>query len=197
MFDTTQPFRIEIQSGGVRTCRLNFPSDQKLSERTRKQKSLFVDKGNGKTRRDEVEIEDFDIELFEKIRIAGDDAKDEFDKYEASMAIDRLTKAEIVSCEKEGDKFVITLLVFGDVETVHRLREPRRGDIVAYDRSVVSRETDNRKKVTYVWAELGPGGTLYDKLQVSASGYAPASSVPIIHKAIVVSELNRVNSPEA
>lgn len=192
MFDLSQPFKIEIESGGVISCRLNFPTDKQWIDRTRKQKTLIVDLGHGKTRTDSTNMENYDSDLFEKIRIEGDP----FDKYEASLAIAMLSKGEIESCEKDSEGFTITMTVFGGVETVHRLKLPKRADLVEYDRGAVQRINDSKSKVASIWVELESSGKLYDKLLVSTEGYAAGTAVPLIHKTRVISELNEANSPE-
>lgn len=193
MFNSKEPFRVEIQSGGLRVCRVNFPSDDKWIQRALKQKLLRIDIGAARSRTDVTPIEPFDNALFKELLI--EDPQQEFDEYEASLVIDTLAKANLVGQEQDAAKITIKLAVFGGVETVHVLRHPRRRQVVEYGREAVKVENVPRGAETKLSIE--PSGRLYDQLLEGREGYAEESAVPIVHKDAVIAVVIRAQTPEA
>lgn len=139
--------------------------------------------GRGKSKVDVIGAEAAAQELFDKIRV--DSGGDSFDAAEAAVVIVKLERADLEVLERQGNTFHVTIRVLGGFEAIHVLKMPSQQQILEYDRSSTSRITSRRAQEIRTFLE--PSGALYDKLIVSASGYA--GKVPIVHKAAVVNEI--------
>ncbi len=92
------------------------------------------------------------------------------------------------------DSTRVKICVFGDREIEFTMRNPRRRQIVEYGRAAVNFTSTSKGGETKL--SLEPSGRLFDELFVKATGYADGSSVPIIHKDVVVVEVIRLQNPE-
>jgi galactokinase len=194
LFDTAKPFNVEIQSGGIRKCSLKYPSDAQWIERTKSQRIIQTDLGRGKSRNSTTPIERFDEELFKKL--LTEQPVDEFDEYEASLAIDRLAKCEIIDAEDIGNNEVkISAEVFGGAIIHVVFKHPRRRLVAEYS-DAVAKKTHNRTGAE-IRVFLEPADPFFKAVFVSAGGYAEGSAIPIVHKDTLVTELARIQNPEA
>jgi len=189
MFDSNRQYEIRIPSGTMKKCVLRFPSDQELIERTRAQKTIRRQVGRN-TETSAPGAPAVNLELFQKIRIDTDGQS--FDEHEATAALARLERIEILDCERAGDTFTVRMNVPGG-EVTHALRMPTQADISAYARSSVRRQEGRREVTTVV--DLAPAGALWQKLAAGTTGYAEGSAVPICHQDAalveVLSEIDR------
>ncbi len=192
-FDTTQVFIVEIQSGARRSATLKYPTDAQWVARTNAQKIIRTDLGRGKSSSKSTPLESWDQTLFTE-RLQGEPTLP-FDEYEASMAIDRLARAEVIESELVGDDSTrVKISVFGDREAEFIMRNPRRRQIVEYGRAAVTFMSTAKGGETRL--SLEPSGRLFDELLVKSTGYAEGSVIPIIHKDVVVVEVIRLQNPE-
>lgn len=210
MFDATQPFIVEISSGGIRRCELNYPSDQDWKQRAQRQRILQQNLGRGKSTSSLTPIEDWDLELFTKLLRSKPEV--EFDLFEASMVLDRLAAADVVKSEVTNDSIMVRLAVFGvatgptpgaDFDELFAgrrtvtltLKAPRRKDVIEYGREAV--KTVNTRNASETRVSIEPAERLFDRLLLSSSGYAENSPIPIVHKDAAIVELIRLQNPEA
>ena len=183
MFSTEKTFEIRIISGGVKICKLRWPTDAEWCTRSKRLRTVRRFVGTGQATTEVAGAARADAELFELIRIDKDGAS--FDEAEASRAIGKL-EAATSTVELEGDVYVVTLAVPGG-EVRHRLKIPRQSDIAEYARGAVKRTEERRSIVTTV--NLEAGGVLWGKISDGTEGYAEGSGVPVTHKDLAVSEM--------
>lgn len=198
MFDSRKEYEVRIPSGGIKTCVLRFPTDDQFIARTRAQRTIRRESG-GVVTSEAPNTHRANLELFEQIRIDKDGVP--FDEFEATKAIERIERIEVIGCDRAGEEFAVRMRVPGG-EVVHRLRVPMQADIVAYARGSVHRRDQRRESVTII--DLTPAGVLWGKISAGVDGYAEGSVVPITHKdaAIVemlseMEEMFRDSDPEA
>lgn len=171
-----------------KTAVLGLPNNEQLTERMDSQKSLRRNLGRRKSTTDYVPNTKGDLTLFDKIRIDKDGT--EFDEFEASSAVSRLIFVDVVSCERVGDQYKVTLKTpFGEVS--HLLNIPLQRDLQRYRRNVVT-SVDLPHGLEELRSRSGPAGDLYDTVSVSIDGYTdefkPANA-PTHHKSAAVIEL--------
>ena len=183
MFDSRKEYEVRILSGGLKTCVLKFPTDDQWIAHTRAQRTVRRMAG-GLLTTEVPNAHRANLELFEAIRLDKDGAA--FDEFDATKAIGRIERIEIVESERIGEEFAIRLKVPGGIVT-HRLRVPTQADIVAYGRGSVQRRDQRRESVTTV--DLTPAGVLWNKVIAGIEGYADGSMVPIIHKDAAIVEM--------
>jgi hypothetical protein len=182
IFDATKPFVVPILSGGEKRCEVRFPSDDEWAAWARSQRTVRNFLGRGKSQSRDLNMEEANVALFEKIRLDKDGP--EFDEAEAGMVIGRIERCTITSIERDGNNYVIEMKVPG-ARVTHVLRMPTAKEMADHDRASVSVVAARRSVETRAFLE--PGGELYDKLHVSHEGYAGA--VPLNHKSATVSEI--------
>lgn len=192
MFSTQAEFICKILSGGAKQCTLRWPTDAEWCERTRKQKTIRRQLGRGQTAVEAPGSQRSNLDLFEKIRIDKDGPA--FDEHDASKALEKLERCEVQSVSRSGDQYSIRATVTGKrIEVEHVLRMPTEKDVFEYGGAAVHRRDGRRESITTV--ALEPGGVLYNKLFVSATGYrtngdaVTASDIPIIHKDVAIVEV--------
>lgn len=191
LFDVREPFAIEIESGGIRTCRLKFPPDQQWIERSRKIVLHRDEIAGGKTKMRVLEIEKIDEPFFRKALLPDPpDNGQNFDEFEASLALEILSRCDVESGEKADGAITVTARVFGNRSVTHVFQLPRRRHVIEYKRG--SLDIVSGTKTTEFKAYLGPSAIFYDALIVSHEGYAEGSQVPILHKDAVVTEVLRL-----
>lgn len=181
MFDSTKIFEPKIISGGIKSVALKFPSDQQWADRARAQKQVRQFLGRGKSQTVDADTAAADLQLFKSLRV---DDTGTYDASEAQAFLDRLERCEVVSAEWEGDTRRIEMSVPG-AKTVHVLRMPMQDQIREHEKSSTKQTFGTRSAEIRV--NLEPSGNLYDKVVVSAEGYAGA--VPIVHKVAAVTNL--------
>ena len=194
MFDSRSEFAVEIMSGGEKRCTLQYPTDAMWCAVSRKRRVVESFLGRRKSQSRVVGGEAATAELFTKIRLdslcAG---RDEFDEAEACAAIDKLSRCQVLSCEREGNAYRVTMRVYAGMlehegqlrdayqRVEHILRIPLQADSLAYSRAAVPPSTDgpNSREIRVY---LEPSAEFWAKIGTAASGYAEGSSVPIVHK---------------
>ncbi len=181
MFDANQTITMNLRaSGGVKTIRVRFPSDDDWIERQRRRKVIIKQLGRGVSETIIGQAEDTDAALLAKIRV--DEDGPDVDPFEASRIIEQLSQADVDDVTQEGDVFRVALRVLGGT-VAHLLKMPSAKDVFEYRRSF-ARVLDlpyNRQELTI---NLGAAGTLYKKLAAGTEGYL--GEVPIIHQAVAV-----------
>ena len=170
-----------------KTAVLGLPTNQQMIDRLDQQKSIRRSIGRRKSQTEFIPNLKADLDLFMKIR---QDKGAEFDEYEASNAVSKLTYCEVTDCQRAGDEYQITVKTpFG--ETVHTVGIPTQRDIAFYRRMVVS-ATDLPHGQEELRYRIGPAVSLYDSVAQGISGYAESfkpADVPPHHKSAVVVEL--------
>lgn len=175
--------RIHPKSAVVR-----LPTNREMLERLNQNKSIRRSIGRRKSQIESIPNLQADLSLFNAIRM--DKAGAEFDEYEASSVIGKVTYNEVTDCQRDGDTYRITLKTpFGD--TTHVLGIPSQRDITVYRRSVVSSIDlpHNQEEVRF---RIEPAVVLYDSVLSKFEGYAAdfkVEDVPPHHKSSVVVEL--------
>ncbi len=185
MFNSQAEFEIPILSGGVKKCKLRFPTDAEWCEASRKRKVLRESIGRGKSQSRVLGTEASSAELFAKVRIDKDGAP--FDGAEAGAAIARLERCSVIRSERDGDAFRVTMNVAGG-QVVHLLKIPLQSDLLAFSRAAAPPIIEGRRSQE-IRTYLEPSGELWGKIGRTESGYAEASAVPIIHKDAAITEL--------
>jgi hypothetical protein len=182
MFDSSQNIPINlITPEGDKAVTVRFPTDNELSERVQRMKTVVRSLGRGKSVTEPQANEKNDLDLFHKLFVEGS----ELDEYEASNLISRLTRCKVSDSRREGNQFTVALTVPG-ANTTHTLRIPSAKQVQQYSRQVVS-VIEGRHGLQEMKLNLGASGDLYDALLISSEGYA--GGVPISHKSEVVAEV--------
>ena len=167
---------------------VRLPTSDEMLARLDAQKTIRRDLGRRKSQTEYVPNPAADLVLFNKIRLDKDGP--EFDEYEATDAINKLTYAEVTACERAGEEYNVTLrTAFGD--TTHTLRGPTRRDIMLYRRSVVA-ATDLPHGQSELRFRTEPAIDLYNAVAAKIAGYAEGitpADVPPHHMSAVVVEL--------
>jgi len=186
MFNSKERCPVIVISGGKKTAEVDFPSDKQWCDLTSKKKSVKRQTGRGLAGWEDLGNQyKIDKELFDSLNPSGD----AFDEFEASKAVEKLSKAAIEATERlDSDQIKITVSVFGKGNLVeHVMKMPTLADRVEHERE--SSSLDHQRRGMLLTVSLEPSGRLYDRLAVSTSGYAEGSSVTIVHKAAALGEL--------
>ncbi len=182
VFDAGRQVQIRLQgTGGAKTVRVRFPSDEEWVERQRRRKVIVKQLGRGVSETTIPDSAEADAALLAKIRVPEENAP-EVDAFEASRIIEQLSQAEVDDVVQVGDAFRVTLRVLGGT-VAHILKMPSAKDVFEYRRGF-ARVLDlpyNRQELII---NLAPAGALFKKLLESSEGYA--GDVPIIHQAVAV-----------
>jgi hypothetical protein len=170
---------------------VRLPRNQEVLDRLAQQKSIRRNLGRRKSRTEFLPNHAADLALFNAIRLDKGAADfQEFDEFEASTAISKLTFCEVVDCERVGDEYRVTLKTpFGD--TTHTMQIPTQRDIMLYRRLVVA-STDLPHGQEELRYRTEPAVDLYDTVVSRFEGYSASYSkneVPPHHKSAVVVEL--------
>ncbi len=202
LFDSGRILNVRIISGGVKTCKVRFPSDHEWCDRARRQKTVRKHIGRNKTVPVPQRNENENLRLFNLIRqadpeyvsgsvpgsVPGSASTPEFDAAEASLVIGQIDNNEVTEITREPDGYRVHLKAM-NIPTIHYLKFPSASQALEYHRSSSIPMDDGSLRITRVVLE--PSGVLYDRLMVSSEGYSPGSLVPITHKQAVVFELLR------
>src|SRR6185312_971184 len=112
MFNTKELFTIEILSGRLKTCKVAFPTNQQWIDLAKKRKSIRRKTGRGFSPMwEEPNKEVADLALITSIIREGNIA--DYDKFEATKMVARLSKADVSGIEHEDENFRIHMDVFG------------------------------------------------------------------------------------
>ncbi len=185
IFDVAQEFVVRVPHpdfADKKACRLRFPSDEEWAARSRRNVQVRKNLGRDKFRTDAPNAAAEDLALFEKIRIDKDGPT--FDEAEASVCIAKLETAEVTECERNGNRFTVTLKAPGGI-TKHEVKMPTLKQISEFGNGSVT-PTGRRDGAEYRIA-LEPAARLYDQLEPKPEAYAGA--VPIVHKDAVIREI--------
>jgi hypothetical protein len=185
VFDVAAQYRVKILSGGEKVCEVRWPTDAQWCDYARAHRTLQTSTGRGSTTQS-LGDEDAAAELLRAIRV--DEGGVEFDAADAVAVIDRLERAAVLECEREGAVYRVVLRVWG-VETVHVLRMPTQRQMRTYEEGSTRRMGVGRGKQE-IRGYLEPSGVLYGQLAAGAAeGYATVA--PIVHQAAVLAEVLR------
>lgn len=184
VFDRSKPITIKIMSGGVKACKVRYPTDEEWCARTRRQKIVRRQVTGGKFMTDVLNIETADADLLRKIRLDPEGV--EFTDAEASKVISKLEESEIGDVVQEGDRFQIELITkLG--KFLHVVKIPTEDAARRFSRA--SSHPISGRKLEETTVSLEPSGEFYDTVHVRTEGYADPTAIPIIHKDVVVVEL--------
>ncbi len=190
MFDQTLPIDIFVPTSEEdKKVTVSFPSDKQWMDRARKQKILVRSIGREKTTTEVTKAGDSDLALFDLIK--KDDVQ--LDSYEASYVINKLWEAEVVSSEREGNRFRVTLKTLGG-EAVHVMKRPSLRQSAEYGESLSKAIDNGRTNTREITVNIEAAGQLYDTLKVEVEGYTTVP--PIIHKAKVVRQVLDLSIPD-
>ena len=181
VFDRTGEFTIPIRLA-KKTITVRFPTDAELCRRQAMIRITLQRFGMEGTKTKVDGEERADLELIKSIKISGDD----LDGAEANFVIERLLRAEADESQREGDHFVIPIVVTGGIRTTHTLREPTIAEIRKHDRATAEDTINGRRGAEF---RISPArfGEFYDRLLKETNGYV--GEVPVSHKVVVVREL--------
>jgi hypothetical protein len=185
MFDSSQIIPVTIKSGGRKSCKVKFPSDEQWAEYVRKQRSIRRQLGRGKSQVETLGVGRAELDLFNAIR--QDEGGETFSEADAVLVINQLQRAEILSSKEETDGYQIQLKVRGGYEVAFALRMPSALQVMDYEKAAT--QIINERRTSEYRVSLDPGGRLFDSLVKadSVSGYQGA--VPIIHKCAAIAEM--------
>lgn len=179
MFNSKAIFNVPVLSGGVLRVDLRFPTDAQWCER---QRSIRVIERRHQQRKT-VGEEEASAKLFDALLVGN---PVDWEPEEKSAAIDYLEKCEVVSVDHDNDVFLVTMNVPG-ARVIHTLGIPRMKAMRKYGEVLYVTENNSRESVTR--RALEPSGDLWSSVLKGVSGYAPGSSIPIIHQDIAIQEV--------
>jgi hypothetical protein len=195
MLDISKPITVPILSGTEKRVKVLFPSTEQWCERARKQTYVrhFLGRGKSQIDGDNGKTDRINADLLAKIRQDVDGGV-VLTSAEATMVVGKLERARVVSADREGDGYRIVLqTALGEV--THVVRGVLADEELEHDRQS-TKSIDGRRE-SEIRGFLEPSGELYNKIFVSANGYAPTSrggdtaftDIPIVHKVAVVAEV--------
>lgn len=208
MFDISGEFKVKVVSEGDKLAIVTYPKDADWCARTRAITTVRKHISRSRSQYTPTDTDEFDFELFKKIRV---DNGEEFDEVEAASVINRLDSTELISITREGDRMFEVKLklyqlirtspdgdVFGRSLVTHRVRTPSaKASKKFFQESGSSPVFDGKKTESRTFLE--PSIDLYDSLFIGVEGYAyPEGTeqnkiprfIPINHKASVLSEIH-------
>ena len=198
MFDSTKPLDVQILSGGEKDCTLRFPTDQEWCAAARRRRVLETTIGSGKSQSRVLGAEEAYADLFTACRVDTDGPA--FDQAEAVAAVSKLERCKVVSCEREGNAYRVTMRAYAgrmlyegqmsDVyqRVVHLVKIPMQSDTLQFSRESVPPSRDSRA-VREIRSYLEPVGPFWAKIGTAEAGYAEGSTVPIVHKDAAINAL--------
>jgi hypothetical protein len=185
MFNTLEPFVVEINSGGVRKAKLRYPTDEEWIKRT--DAFAIIRRATGKsgaTESDILPLEEFDAKLLGDLQKPYlSENTDEFDEYEASMVLERLDRADVGEVEDSGGLITVPMTVFGDAEVKFVFNQPRRRHAVEHHRasSKLTHMVKRGKQTEEYRISMKPSLKVFAELKSSVEGYAEGSAIPANH----------------
>lgn len=187
MFDMKADIGLKIVSddGDIKKIIVRFPDDNEFIEWRRRKKILQKDLGRRNFEMQNATPSDYDLELATKLR--RDEDGPEINNADALHVMNSLANCEVENRpEREGKTFVIEMTVRNKTLTTHTLRIPSTQDMMHHDgmRSSVIHGAYGFQEIRLNYQS---SAELYDKLKVSASGYA--NDIPVVHKAEIINVL--------
>jgi len=172
---------------------LRYPTNPELLAYYSAQRFIVTDLGRRKSKIDIVPSPKADLALFTACRLGKPEP--EFDDADMAYALSILLDHRMVSCEKQGKAYLITLRVLdptgesSGVTLTHLLSMPTRKSLSDYrsKRRVPISLPNNLEEI-----RLPPDvpAALYDLLLQSSTGYADGVDVPLHHKRTVINQLD-------
>lgn len=180
MFNNKAIIEFEIPTPeGAKLAKLRWPTDAEWSARSHKRKVIQKNIGRGQTQIEQQDYSAVDLELFNAVK-TEDSA--ELDAFEAQMLLERISYAEVIDLERQGNQYVITLATAAG-DTKHTLRVPSAREIMEHRRGF-ARVVDLPYGRQQIIINLPVAGETYDKLKVSTEEYKD-DAVPVVHKSAV------------
>ncbi len=183
-----------VQGDNHKLCVLRLPTPAELTRFLNAQKTITVSLPGGATETIDPDTPQADEALFTAIRL--DKSGEPFDDAEMSHAINKITTIRIDDISREDDNYTVLLSAVGG-QTTHVISIPLHRDQAEFRRLVYRPKNLPGGKVEQRFPIEMPV-KLYDKIQVSASGYANDTPIPPHHKRAVVNalmtELNKIDS---
>lgn len=178
MFDTTKPFKARIFSGTEKACVLNYPTDKQWIDLAAQKRSILRRGTRSPQWEDLGDHRALDLDLLGAIAI--DQSAGLFDGHEAAKVIERLSVATAITVERDMDRFIVELEVYGGALVRHTLNMPTEQQQFDLERSSTLRKPT--AKGTVMEVALKPSADLWAALKGEASGYAEGSQIPVVHK---------------
>jgi hypothetical protein len=182
-FNASKIYEVKIISGGLKSCKLRYPSDPQWIERARSQKTVRNFLGRGKSTTTVQTADDADLRLFKQL-VVNEADREAYAGADATAFIERLDRAEVTEGVWEGDTRRIVMKVPGAVVT-HILRIPTQAEMRPHERSSAQAVYANRSAEIRI--SLLPSAELYDKIKREVAGYD--GPVPINHKVAAINNL--------
>ena len=167
-----------------KTVTVRFPEDEEWATRQAGIRTVIQRMGSGSTTRSEG-VEKSDAALLNAIRIDGDA---DLDDAQASLIIERLSRADAEEAVPVANGYEIPLRIVGGMLTRHTMRIPSEMEIRKYRRGAFT-FVDQRHGRQILKSNLSAIGAFYDTLNVQATGYS--DHVPLMHKVAVITELTQ------
>lgn len=194
VFNRTRTWKIQVPHPDFpdgKWCRVKFPTDEQLCRRVRTRLHLSRSLGRDMVKNETKGAEESNVELFEAIRVGGDQEgfNADFDPAEILFALNQILRCDVLDVQREGKVFTVTMDVPGGVQVVHRLRQPSQQQFQEYSDSASQSYTRRAGGETKFLLE--PSGRLWDALDPHTTGYPTddPSDVPITHKDAALGEL--------
>jgi hypothetical protein len=164
---------------------LRLPTYEELMTYLSAHKSIYRNLGRGKGRAETVPAPLANRVLFDKLRM--DKSGEAFDDDEATSAINQLTRIKLVSCERDGQAYNVSLMTALGL-TTHTLSIPFERDAAAYYRGWLV-ITDGQHGIEERRTPPEVPCKLYDTIVTATTGYVTGSAVPPHHKREVVASV--------
>ncbi len=189
------PVLIEASPTGPKTALLRLPTPEEEIKYFSAQCTVYRDLGRGMGEWEAVPTPKADLSLFRSLRLdnltqssngraPSGDAPVEFDEAEAKYAISLILKNAILSCERDGDAYIVELAtLFGT--TTHTLRLPYHSERLEYANGYI-KSRDMPHSITERRTPIEVPVKLYDKIVRASEGYGVSFPVPPHHKREVV-----------
>jgi hypothetical protein len=185
MLNLRQSLTIRIPApAGTKTVTIEFPTDDHL-DRRQKARSFSI-KGEVETVH---ECPALDVEIVNELKKSGDD----LEQSECTYLLNKLMSVDITDGGRTDEGFFVEMQYLGFTMR-HVLGTPSADQLQKYRREFLKSASTRYGGTTYT-THLRPGRELYDKLLVRNEGY-PEGYVPIMHKAMAVSELSNLIEAE-
>ena len=194
VFNRTKTWKIQVPHPDFpdgKWCRVKFPTDEQLSRRVRTRLHLSRSLGRDMVKSETRGVDESNIEMFNAIRVGADQDgfNADFDPAETAFILNQILRCDVLDVSREGNVFIVTLDVPGDVTVTHRLRQPSQKQFQEYsDSASQSYQRRTGGETRYL---LEPSGKLWDVLDPHVTGYPTNDpmDVPIIHKDTALGEL--------
>lgn len=151
-----------------KTAVLRLPTSEQILARMAKTITIQQDEGRGRSKTRTLPNHDYDLELFIKLRL---DKGEEFDKFEAAKAINKITYCRILSCERQGRQFRIEMETCTGGTVTHILNPPTEKQMYEYGESIVIDRSLGRGKTELKYRH-DVAIHLYESLVQYVDGYS-------------------------